>query len=446
MSRKLSRAFLILLISLGVSIQTGLVANAATQVIEKGPCKGIGQVSQVKKIKFLCTKVGGKKVWIKAASKKAVSKSTPVLETSEANENRNTNQPASDPTEGGACTPNSKLTLGFAIKPGLRIYLRCDVSTSKYVPYEQIANPEPDLKTIEDLSAYPAYFHVAWKKVRDQAEGDFVVPVNVNVRVGPSTSFYNTNIQETMKRATTLYRNYPQPKKFELVAYNFDDIAWAENEVRKIRDQQGVVDSVRSFCPSKESCTTAGALGILNDVGLIVAASKSSSDFYFTSGGLDIHEYTHLVQSQVASKGRYEPSKGPCWFQEAQAMFNGVAAASKEFADYKDLRNWYISQGGVGRYTEPQNILDYLNENINKSCAFGDQKLAGFGYSVGALIVEALTAIHGPDASMQVFDELSKGKSFEEAFEISYKAPIGKILKEVAPLIAQQFVLRLGTG
>jgi hypothetical protein len=302
------------------------------------------------------------------------------------------------------------------------------------------------MKTIEDLYAYPAYFHVAWKKVRDQAEGNFVVPVNVNVRVGPSTTFYNTNIQETIKRATTLYRNYPQPKKFELVAYNFDDIAWAENEVRKIRDQQGVIDSVRSFCPSRELCTTAGALGILNDVGLIVAASRSGSDFYFTSGGLDIHEYTHLVQSQVGSKGRYEPSKGPCWFQEAQAMFNGVAAASKEFAEYKGLRNWYISQGASGPYAEPQNILDYLNENLDKSCSFGDQKIARFGYSVGALIVEALTAIHGPDASMQVFDELGKGKSFEEAFEISYKAPIDKVLKEVAPLIAQQFFLRLGTG
>ena len=61
-------------------------------------------------------------------------------------------------------------------------------------------------------------------------------------------------------------------------------------------------------------------------------------------------------------------------------------------------------------------------------------------YDLGAMFVEVLTAIKGPDATMQMWKLAKDGIKFEEAFETVYGTPYSKAL----PIMAKAIALQLG--
>ena len=63
---------------------------------------------------------------------------------------------------------------------------------------------------------------------------------------------------------------------------------------------------------------------------------------------------------------------------------------------------------------------------------------AGYGYGIGSLFVEALTAIKGLDPSMQVWKNMGSGMSFAEAFKSSYGFSFTDAVQAIAPLISAE--------
>jgi hypothetical protein len=61
-------------------------------------------------------------------------------------------------------------------------------------------------------------------------------------------------------------------------------------------------------------------------------------------------------------------------------------------------------------------------------------------YDLGAMFVEALVALKGPDASMDLWRKASAGVGFKAAFEQVYGIPYDQAL----PIIAKAIALQLG--
>jgi hypothetical protein len=61
-------------------------------------------------------------------------------------------------------------------------------------------------------------------------------------------------------------------------------------------------------------------------------------------------------------------------------------------------------------------------------------------YDLGAMFVEILTALKGPDATMQMWKLAATGIKFEDAFETVYGLPFSTAL----PIISKAIALELG--
>jgi len=61
-------------------------------------------------------------------------------------------------------------------------------------------------------------------------------------------------------------------------------------------------------------------------------------------------------------------------------------------------------------------------------------------YDLGAMLLEILTAINGPESTMEIWKIASTGVNFEVAFERVYGVQFSKVL----PIIAKAIALQLG--
>ena len=287
--------------------------------------------------------------------------------------------------------------------------------------------------------------------------------IPVTILLGPNTK-PESDAKVALGKIAKLWSGFRQPVTYHALIYNFKDKAWALKADAKVpvvaadggSRGRASMSSVINQC-SANQCGSANS-GISDAKGSGYGQFQVSAGQigpYQTMGGVFGHEYTHSVQAaqflgnanvgKPVSKEREKygldnsPSglfQGvlPCWMSEGMANFNGTAAVAPTFDDYMSWRT------SAPKSQQTPDFTDFSAKSIEKLLMTGNPPKclppAGIylmGYTLGALTVEALGSIAGPQASMAVVNLLGRGQSFEKAFKSVY----GISWAEAAPILAR---------
>lgn len=281
----------------------------------------------------------------------------------------------------------------------------------------------------------------AWKKSSSVIQGASDGGPELIVRVGPNTTKPTTKEADAIRLATRLFSGFKQPERLYLIYYNFKDINWGQEEFAKIA-LRPVGTEAKNMCQTVTTCWGAVAeidyLG--NAVILMGTNSPKNVDINHSSGSLEAHEYFHAIQATqfVGSEKEFNTyccvkTHLPHWFVEGPATW--VQAASvyhKTFKNYLTERarttNDFV-RNSDGKFTK-----SWIEKFINPESR--DMWMSQTGgwrtYDAGFLVTEALVALKGPAALMQLSRDIALGDTWQQAFEKNY----GATWDEVAPKLA----------
>ena len=283
----------------------------------------------------------------------------------------------------------------------------------------------------------------AWKKSSIQMSSNSSKSPPVELIVGPNTKPSNPRPKVAFDGISRLYPEFRKPKKIYVVYFSHKDAAWAQTKYKSIYpDASG--QETKNFCPKIESCEGAGATINRSGDGVILIAVMKKPDILRTSGTLEAHEYTHVLQTGAffGTSNQMQAMWGikafaPWWFVEGGAEFSQIPAIhSSSFSSYtKDRKIWAknIFENKDGKYTEAwiSNFLKPPNTSI-----WSDSETQWNLYDVGLLASEIFTAIKGPAINIQIFKDISAGMTFEKSFEkhfgIKWAAAVPLIAKSIA--------------
>jgi hypothetical protein len=312
-------------------------------------------------------------------------------------------------------------------------------------------------KRIADI---PAAAYAALQKV-SAANSQPKIPVTV--LLGPNT-VNPSDAKVALAKIAKLWSGFRQPVSYHALVYGFKDKAWALKADAKVpvvaadggSRGRASMSSVINQCTANQ-CGSANS-GISDAKGsgygqFQIADSENGP--YQLMGGVFGHEYTHSVQAaqflgnanvgKPVSKERAKygldnsPSglfQGllPCWMSEGMANFNGTAAVAPTFDKYMEWRTSAPKSQQVPEFTDfSAKSLQNLLMTGNPPKCLPPAPIYQMGYTIGALTVEALAAIAGPQGAMAVVTLLGRGQSYETAFKNVY----GISWAEAAPILAR---------
>ena len=191
-------------------------------------------------------------------------------------------------------------------------------------------------------------------------------------------------------------------------------------------------------CGSLARCVGASAGKAFGNTGFSqfgVTEPGNQTDVYHTGGGLEIHEYTHIVQAiQFVGKQKDDQNFSylPRWLIEGHAHIAGITGSASTLAEYQTNRRFWLN-------ASPNQELKSLEaENIERFYAAlmpgkYNADMFDYVYTIGYITVEYLVALKGIDSPMEVILQISNGSTFEEAFAKVY----GIAWKDASPLLAK---------
>ena len=287
--------------------------------------------------------------------------------------------------------------------------------------------------------------------------------------VGPTTvPVGNMSEEERIVKAMKLWSGFNQPKSIGIFFFNTQDEPLAEIAYDKWRTDNKITTGqpasmMRNDCLSNngpgapvasteplKDCTGANA-GVIDSLGTgvgwfgVPTEAGPRSDPY-RLGALEIHEFTHMVQTaQFLGTGQQPGSalqaKSPCWLQEGQAHFASKTTASNTFSDYLRQRNgealYRTNSSNVPAPRDLAGISEYLSLATLATC----QSTYSWGYATGMLAVEALSAIGGVQSTMALYALEATGKSFSESFQMVYGISWDKAQPILAQVISRDYLV-----
>ena len=312
----------------------------------------------------------------------------------------------------------------------------------------------------QNVSEVPS---AAYKSLQDVYAANAQPKIPLTVLMGPNT-VNPSDAKVALGKIAKLWSGFRQPVSYHALVYNFKDKAWALKVDAKVPVvvATGGSRGRASMSGVIEQCTT-NQCGSANS-GISDAKGSGYGQFQVSSGengpyqlmgGVFGHEYTHSVQAaqflgnanvnKPVSKEREKygldnsPSglfQGvlPCWMSEGMANFNGTAVVAPTFDKYMEWRKDAPRSQQTPDFTDfsAKSIQNYLLTNKPPKC-LPPAGIYLMGYTIGALVVEALSAIAGPQGAMAVVTLLGRGQTFEQAFKSVY----GISWAEAAPILAR---------
>ena len=363
-------------------------SNSYAAVKAGSACTKVGAKSISAGKSYTCIKSGKKLVWDKGVlvpvAKPAVVKPTPA------------------PSASASATP----------KPS---------STPKPAP--TVANI-----TFENLLENNANVsYTAWKKAADSINLSYAKNVAPEVYTGPNTKAFYNDLQLPISLVSRLFPNYDEPKKILWIRYNFIDIAWAENQAKEklsaadyaqISIYQGGTlagsncDLAASNCRGSYQQTGPSGISLIMEGVANTLPSDLVSKSDLSPGMVEAHEYFHSLQ-RIPIMNRGIQVWPPAWWREGSADWvQNVAINFKDFESYKSFLK-SDCEGNCSKLSEAE-LAEFLSTaKDNFVPAKFDQFL---NYSLGSHVVEILVAIKGPDVLIDMYAEMGKGKTFNDAF------------------------------
>ena len=377
--------------------------NAIAAVKAGAACSKLGATSTSAGKKYTCIKSGKKLVWNKGVAV-AVPKptSTPTA----------TPSPTSTPTPTATPTPTPSPTPAPIV--------------------ENLPTGFNDL-----VENFKGVYISAWNSSDAKIKASAPLDVKQNILVGPKTKLPSPDIPAMFSRGTQFFGGYLQPSRFDAIYFVYDDISWAQDKLVDLYGNPNDRDEVPSNCTSRQRCNGANARVPKPGVGQtnFGVLDNGHLDDYHLKGGIEIHEYAHMVQfmqfqGKVTNKPCYFCSI-PTWFIEGHAHAAGNLGSALSLSDYKKYREYWLNAhaDGLPGYS-PESI-----ESFYEKLAPGksDPNVQSNVYSIGYFTVEALISIKGADSPIELVKQVSDGLTWEEAFLKVY----GITWKEAAPILAK---------
>ena len=251
-----------------------------------------------------------------------------------------------------------------------------------------------------------------WTKYENKIKG-------VTLLFGPTKKPLNCygGLHE-ITRVSNFWGKYKQPEKTVAIYAAPEDNKWAAGEFLRTTGTSGPVNRGAGVA----TVTPQG-------VGQIVFYVSGQEKPGGCGGGIEKHEYTHVVQlSQRSNADQLMTSRPPTWFIEGQAEFAVSSEFPLDFYKKFSAANRLVPQGDL-RDFEPSTIASFLQTTSSLSSA---------DYAIGYQVIEILAAIGGPYSTMDVFVEMANGKNFNEAFESVYKTPWSQAVTIISNVVSAQ--------
>jgi hypothetical protein len=253
----------------------------------------------------------------------------------------------------------------------------------------------------------------------------------------------NLRTSENFETAIKIFSGFNQPKSFFAIYYRFQDKDWAKAKLLEL-NQSNRAQEIDGSCGSLARCNGASAGKAGDTVGFSqfgVTEPGGQTDTYHLTGGLEIHEYTHMAQAmQFIGKAKDDRNFQylPTWFIEGHAHIAGITGSAKTLAEYQVNRTDWL------RTSPNAEIKSFSPENIERFYASlmpgkYNADMFGYVYTIGYMTLECLVALKGIDSPTQVILEVSNGSTFEQAFKNVY----GMEWAAAAPLLAKAVSIQL---
>ena len=300
-----------------------------------------------------------------------------------------------------------------------------------------IATATPTPTSFSDLLANASGIpRAAWDSYNAKLKAAAAVPVIQNIFVGPNSTLINPSVSQAFTTGTKIFSGFTQPQSFFAIYYSFSDVQWAKSKVSELGFPNRAVE-IDGSCSSATQCNGASAGKASNTAGFgqFALPGSNGQDIYHLRGGIELHEYTHMVQA-MQFVGKPTDAQGfgnlPQWFTEGHAHIIGNLASTSTFEEYKAARAQWLntSPNAAIKSFSPANIQAFYDALMPGKY---NSDLFGYVYTVGFLTLEQLVAIKGVDSPMQLVLEVSNGLSFEQAFKKVY----GVEWSEAEPILAQ---------
>jgi hypothetical protein len=219
-----------------------------------------------------------------------------------------------------------------------------------------------------------------------------------------------------------------------VLSFNYQDRDWATEQMKIEVPNTPSIFINENACATKATCWGGAVFGS-NTGNTLLVLTTEVLDTNHLSGTLEAHEFTHVVQKNTGELGLVAPS----WYTEGQAQFaQNASIYYQSFDSYLSSRR--ESSGELFR--DPQFTSKFIEEFfvLAETDAWNKKYDRWRRYDLGAMLVEILTAISGPNSTMEIYKLTSGGVKFEDAFERVYKISFAKAL----PIMSKAIALELG--
>ena len=379
--------------------------NAVAAVKAGDVCKKVGSTATANGKKYTCIKSGKKLVWNKGVG--VATKTTPA------------------PTPSGTPTPSPSPSP--SITP---------TNTPTPTPAPVVEKAPTGFSDLAEN--FKGVYVGVWNSSNSKIVANPPLDVKQNILFGPNTKSPNPDIPEMFSLGTRFFGGFAQPKSFDAIYFVQGDMDWASKKLLELYGNPDQAQAPFRNCQSQLRCNGASANTPLPDRGQsnFAVLDAGHTDPYHLKGGIEIHEYTHMVQfMQFQGKPTQKMNGGlgllPNWFIEGHAHLAGNAASAKTLSQYKEFRSFWLNARAEGLPGYSPESIESFYEKLAPGKS--DSSVQSNVYSIGYFSVEALASVKGVDSPIEVIKLVSDGSTWDEAFLKVY----GITWKEAAPIVAK---------
>jgi len=285
--------------------------------------------------------------------------------------------------------------------------------------------------------------YTAWKKTAAVITSSSSKVGSLTTVTGPKTRPYFDDVPYAISLVSKMFPNKAEPKEILWIRYVYADIKWAESTAKEklsagdyeqiSRNQGGTIagsncDAGAANCRGSYQQTGPSGIALIMQG---VENPPSSDGVRMSTGMLEAHEYFHSLQ-RIPIMGTGVQVWPHAWWREGGAEW--VQNAAVNYNNYEKYKSFLTSDcaWSCAKLSEEE-ISEFLSTaKDNFVPAKFDQFL---NYSLGSHVIEILVAMRGPDALVDMYAEVGKGKTFDDAFNgiygISWSTAIPLISKSI---------------
>jgi hypothetical protein len=395
----------IALASLSAILLLTAIPNPSSAAVSGSKCTKVGTTKTVSNIKYTCVKQGSKLVWNKGITIKPVAK------------------PAATPTPTPTPTETSKPEPKPTPSP--------TATVAAFVP------PKAPTSFDDLVENYKGIAYAAWSKAHNKIAASSATSSNIYLQVGANSVIPNPNPKAAYDAITKLYDGGIAPKRIDVIAFGWTDREWAQEKMKAMLPNSTWQWVTMTACATIETCWGGGAFSD-GKGNLLLMITTEVKDENHISGTLEAHEFTHIIQQAQMTRPAPWPLTSdwpPTWYFEGQAEFSQNAAIfTNSYDEYLKNRrqvseNLFRNQNYDSAFFEKYFVINPPSDWFQ----IHDRWLQ---YDAGGMLIEILTALKGPDSTMEMWRQMNTGLTFREAFKKIYEVDFDKVLPTISKAIA----------